>query len=52
MQISLDEMSTKKEQIAEALQTTQSFLAKHSDKYAILYFFEQCNELNQYVLFA
>uniref|UniRef100_A0A8C3ET18 Dystonin n=1 Tax=Corvus moneduloides TaxID=1196302 RepID=A0A8C3ET18_CORMO len=31
-QISLHEMSTKKEQIAEALQTTQSFLAKHSDK--------------------
>ncbi|XP_010134365.1 PREDICTED: dystonin-like, partial [Buceros rhinoceros silvestris] len=31
-QISLDEMSAKKEQIAEALQTTQSFLAKHSDK--------------------
>ncbi|NWX39069.1 DYST protein, partial [Steatornis caripensis] len=31
-QISLDEMSTKKEQIAEALQTAQSFLAKHSDK--------------------
>ncbi|XP_074009915.1 dystonin isoform X4 [Numenius arquata] len=31
-QISLDEMSTKKEQIAEALQTTQSFLAKHRDK--------------------
>ncbi|XP_030302765.1 dystonin isoform X1 [Calypte anna] len=31
-QISMDEMSTKKEQIAEALQTTQSFLAKHSDK--------------------
>ncbi|NWW51847.1 DYST protein, partial [Pedionomus torquatus] len=31
-QISLDEMSTKKDQIAEALQTTQSFLAKHSDK--------------------
>nr|XP_009940643.1 PREDICTED: dystonin [Opisthocomus hoazin] len=31
-QISLDEMSTKKEQIAEALQTTQSFLAKHGDK--------------------
>ncbi|XP_064912233.1 dystonin isoform X30 [Columba livia] len=31
-QISLDEISTKKEQIAEALQTTQSFLAKHSDK--------------------
>uniref|UniRef100_A0A8C3RJQ9 Dystonin n=1 Tax=Cyanoderma ruficeps TaxID=181631 RepID=A0A8C3RJQ9_9PASS len=30
--ISLHEMSTKKEQIAEALQTTQSFLAKHSDK--------------------
>uniref|UniRef100_A0A8C3RIB8 Dystonin n=1 Tax=Cyanoderma ruficeps TaxID=181631 RepID=A0A8C3RIB8_9PASS len=29
--ISLHEMSTKKEQIAEALQTTQSFLAKHSD---------------------
>ncbi|NXL58230.1 DYST protein, partial [Chordeiles acutipennis] len=31
-QISLDELSTKKEQIAEALQTTQSFLARHSDK--------------------
>ncbi|KAM3675896.1 dystonin isoform 3-T3 [Ammospiza maritima maritima] len=31
-QISLHEMSTKKEQIAEALQTTQSFLTKHSDK--------------------
>ncbi|XP_064364664.1 dystonin isoform X2 [Dromaius novaehollandiae] len=31
-QISLEEMSTKKEQIAEALQTTQSFLAKHGDK--------------------
>ncbi|XP_035178379.1 dystonin isoform X5 [Oxyura jamaicensis] len=31
-QISLDEMSTKKEQIAEALQTIQAFLAKHSDK--------------------
>ncbi|XP_059698679.1 dystonin isoform X9 [Haemorhous mexicanus] len=31
-QISLHEVSTKKEQIAEALQTTQSFLAKHSDK--------------------
>ncbi|NXB07984.1 DYST protein, partial [Cnemophilus loriae] len=31
-QISIHEMSTKKEQIAEALQTTQSFLAKHSDK--------------------
>ncbi|XP_053794592.1 dystonin isoform X2 [Vidua chalybeata] len=31
-QVSLHEMSTKKEQIAEALQTTQSFLAKHSDK--------------------
>ncbi|XP_040455213.1 dystonin isoform X3 [Falco naumanni] len=31
-QISLHEMSTKKEQIAETLQTTQSFLAKHSDK--------------------
>ncbi|XP_069707556.1 dystonin isoform X2 [Phaenicophaeus curvirostris] len=31
-QISLDEMSTKKEQIAEALQTTQSFLVKHGDK--------------------
>ncbi|NXF07495.1 DYST protein, partial [Smithornis capensis] len=31
-QISLHEMSTKKEQIAEALQTTQSFLVKHSDK--------------------
>lgn len=37
-QIFLHEMSTKKEQIAEALQTTQSFLAKHSDKYAIFYF--------------
>ncbi|XP_071892447.1 dystonin isoform X33 [Anas platyrhynchos] len=31
-QVSLDEMSTKKEQIAEALQTIQAFLAKHSDK--------------------
>uniref|UniRef100_A0A8C5X091 Dystonin n=1 Tax=Malurus cyaneus samueli TaxID=2593467 RepID=A0A8C5X091_9PASS len=31
-QVSLHEMSTKKEQIAEALQTTQSFLAKHCDK--------------------
>ncbi|XP_019393120.1 PREDICTED: dystonin isoform X11 [Crocodylus porosus] len=31
-QISMDEITTKKEQIAEALQTTQSFLAKHSDK--------------------
>ncbi|NXK02713.1 DYST protein, partial [Herpetotheres cachinnans] len=31
-QISLHEVSTKKEQIAETLQTTQSFLAKHSDK--------------------
>ncbi|XP_021247321.1 dystonin isoform X9 [Numida meleagris] len=31
-QISLEEMSAKKEQIAEALQTTQAFLAKHSDK--------------------
>ncbi|NWT25055.1 DYST protein, partial [Cardinalis cardinalis] len=35
-QISLHEMSTKKEQIAEALQTTQSFLAKHSDKMSAL----------------
>lgn len=42
-QISLDEMSTKKEQIAEALQTTQSFLAKHSDKYAIFYFLNNAN---------
>ncbi|XP_014426859.2 dystonin isoform X19 [Pelodiscus sinensis] len=31
-QISSDEIATKKEQISEALQTTQSFLAKHSDK--------------------
>ncbi|XP_061479017.1 dystonin isoform X33 [Rhineura floridana] len=31
-QISSDELSTKKEQISEALQTTQSFLAKHGDK--------------------
>ncbi|XP_067421599.1 dystonin isoform X9 [Emydura macquarii macquarii] len=31
-QISTDEIATKKEQISEALQTTQSFLAKHSDK--------------------
>ncbi|NWZ24529.1 DYST protein, partial [Asarcornis scutulata] len=31
-QVSLDEMSTKKEQITEALQTIQAFLAKHSDK--------------------
>uniref|UniRef100_A0A8B9TG72 Dystonin n=1 Tax=Anas platyrhynchos TaxID=8839 RepID=A0A8B9TG72_ANAPL len=29
-QVSLDEMSTKKEQIAEALQTIQAFLAKHT----------------------
>ncbi|XP_009472658.1 PREDICTED: dystonin-like isoform X1 [Nipponia nippon] len=34
-QISLDEVSTKKEQIAEALQTTQSFLAKHSEKMTV-----------------
>ncbi|XP_038253653.1 dystonin isoform X6 [Dermochelys coriacea] len=31
-QISADEIATRKEQISEALQTTQSFLAKHSDK--------------------
>lgn len=41
-QVSLHEMSTKKEQIAEALQTTQSFLAKHSDKYAIFLFLKLC----------
>ncbi|XP_074982584.1 dystonin isoform X7 [Caretta caretta] len=31
-QISADEIATRKEQISEALQTTQSFLAKHSEK--------------------
>ncbi|XP_077164515.1 dystonin isoform X27 [Paroedura picta] len=31
-QVSSDELSAKKEQISEALQTTQLFLAKHSDK--------------------
>ncbi|KAG6931731.1 dystonin [Chelydra serpentina] len=31
-QISADEIATRKEQISEALQTTQSFLVKHSDK--------------------
>ncbi|KFV47824.1 Microtubule-actin cross-linking factor 1, partial [Tyto alba] len=44
-QISLDEMSTKKEQIAEALQTTQSFLAKHSDKMTA----EETNEMEKQV---
>ncbi|NXH13855.1 DYST protein, partial [Bucco capensis] len=44
-QISLDEMSTKKEQIAEALQTTQSFLAKHSDKMT----HEERNEMEKQV---
>nr|XP_032634291.1 dystonin isoform X11 [Chelonoidis abingdonii] len=34
-QISADEIVTKREQISEALQTTQSFLAKHSDKMTI-----------------
>ena len=33
LQISSKEISTKKEQILEALQTTQIFLAKHGDKY-------------------
>ncbi|XP_042313307.1 dystonin [Sceloporus undulatus] len=31
-QVSADELSVKKEQISEALQTAQSFLAKHGDK--------------------
>ncbi|NXP13047.1 DYST protein, partial [Thinocorus orbignyianus] len=44
-QISLDEMSTKKDQIAEALQTTQSFLAKHSDKMSD----EERNEMEKQV---
>ncbi|XP_051470841.1 dystonin isoform X8 [Apus apus] len=44
-QISVDEISTKKEQIAEALQTTQSFLAKHSDKMTE----EERNELEKQV---
>ncbi|XP_050806455.1 dystonin isoform X8 [Gopherus flavomarginatus] len=34
-QISADEIVTKREQISEALQTTQSFLAKHSDKMTV-----------------
>uniref|UniRef100_A0A8C8S767 Dystonin n=1 Tax=Pelusios castaneus TaxID=367368 RepID=A0A8C8S767_9SAUR len=39
-QISTDEIAAKKEQISEALQTTQSFLAKHSDKYVKFYYNE------------
>lgn len=31
--MSLEEMVTKKEQIGEALRTTQLMLTKHSDKY-------------------
>ncbi|KAM9156687.1 dystonin isoform 14-T14 [Pangshura tecta] len=34
-QISTDEIVTRREQISEALQTTQSFLAKHSDKMTV-----------------
>ncbi|XP_039384231.1 dystonin isoform X7 [Mauremys reevesii] len=34
-QISADEIVTRREQISEALQTTQSFLAKHSDKMTV-----------------
>lgn len=32
-QISSEEISVKKEQLSEALQTMQLFLAKHGDKY-------------------
>ncbi|XP_044277494.1 dystonin isoform X16 [Varanus komodoensis] len=44
-QISSDEISTKKEQILETLQTTQSFLAKHADKMTD----EEKNELENHV---
>lgn len=33
LQISSEEILTKKEQLSEALQTMQLFLAKHGDKY-------------------
>lgn len=33
LQLSSKEIATKKEQISEALQATQLFLAKHGDKY-------------------
>lgn len=36
-QIPADELSSKKEQISEALQTAHSFLAKHGDKYVSFY---------------
>lgn len=32
----MEEMVTKKEQIGEALRTTQMMLTKHSDKYVIM----------------
>ncbi|XP_062981113.1 dystonin isoform X11 [Elgaria multicarinata webbii] len=44
-QISPDEISTKKEQILEALQTTQSFVAKHGDKMTD----EEKNEMENHV---
>ncbi|XP_054858022.1 dystonin isoform X2 [Eublepharis macularius] len=44
-QISSDELSAKKDQISEALQTTQSFLAKHSDKLTD----EEKNEMENHV---
>ncbi|XP_048352638.1 dystonin isoform X1 [Sphaerodactylus townsendi] len=44
-QISSDELSAKKEQISEALQTTQSFLAKHSDKMTD----EEKNEMENHI---
>ncbi|XP_053142443.1 dystonin isoform X22 [Hemicordylus capensis] len=44
-QISSKELSTKKEQISEALQTSQSFLAKHSDKMTE----EEKNEMETHV---
>lgn len=37
LQISSEEISTKKEQLSEALQTMQLFLAKYGDKYVGLY---------------
>ncbi|XP_053237092.1 dystonin isoform X24 [Podarcis raffonei] len=44
-QISSDELLTKKEQISEALQTTQTFLAKHGDKMTD----EEKNEMENHV---
>ncbi|XP_062838469.1 dystonin isoform X19 [Anolis carolinensis] len=44
-QISADDLSMKKEQISEALQTTQTFLAKHGDKMTE----EEKNEMENHV---